>query len=386
MAIDEYTGRAPATRDTDAVHLDAAGCALMADQTVDAQLASLTAERVHAVTAETKIKARASVARLINADPREIAILPSGSLAWFQALTSIPIRAGQTILVSSSEFFVNYIALLRYAKNRPLALQRIPDDHYGRSSSEQLTKILGSHVGLVCVTHMSNNSGSLNPIHEIAKICRTRNVPLLVDACQTVGQVPLDMKEIFCDYLVGTGRKFLRAPRGTAFLYAKKTSLTNWPTIIDYPTARLDQSLAPMTRVSDAAIYELGEQNLVALAGLKAAADSAMELDSTVIWRQINDISLLVRDCLRSLPLILHEHGPESGAIVTFHSKEIDSQEIISRLADRHIFVGSARRRSTPLDQCSNERDLVRISPHYYNTREEIMNLHEELGRILYRF
>ena len=161
-----------------------------------------------------------SIARLLGASPTEIARFEHATAAWNTAFWSIPMQTGQRILVHDHEYGANAVAFIRAAETKGVIIERVPSDASGQVSVEAMAEALsGGDVALVSLTHVPTNGGLVNPAAEIGAFTRAAEVPYLVDACQSVGQIDIDVHEIGCDFLSATGRKYLRGPRGTGFLF-----------------------------------------------------------------------------------------------------------------------------------------------------------------------
>lgn len=175
-----------------------------------------------------------SVARLIGAGPDEIAITENSTRAWDTAFYGMRFRPGERVLTSSSEYGSNAIAFLHAARDRGIKVEVLPDDEHGQVSLDALAATLDDDVRLVAVNHVPTHDGLVNPVAEIGRLTRASGALFLVDACQSVGQLAVDVNEIGCDFLSATGRKFLRGPRGMGFLYVRRAALEAIaPTFLD---------------------------------------------------------------------------------------------------------------------------------------------------------
>src|SRR3954452_21554123 len=140
----------------------------------------------------------------------------------FYALRFAP---GDRILTTQPEYASNYIALRQVADRTGAAIDVVPDDESGQVDVEALEAGLEWHRKLVSLVHVPTGAGLVNPAAAVGRVTRAAGVPLLLDACQSVGQMPLDVEDLGCDVLSATGRKFLRGPRGTGFLYVRRPLL-----------------------------------------------------------------------------------------------------------------------------------------------------------------
>ena len=171
----------------------------------------------------------AEVAALIGAGPGEIALVENATFAWHQAFWSLGLRPGDRVLTGNAEYTSGFVSMLQAERRLGVTVEVVPDDEHGQVSVEALGRALdddrSGRVGLVAITHVPTNGGLVNPAAEIGRLTRAAGVPYLLDACQSVGQMPVDVEVVGCDLLSATGRKFLRAPRGTGFLYVRRSLL-----------------------------------------------------------------------------------------------------------------------------------------------------------------
>lgn len=215
------------------VHFNNAGAALMPLPVVDAIKQHLDLETMHggyeaASAAEQKIqKIYDNAARLINCHPDEIAFVDNATHAWDMAFYSFKFSKGNRILTGVCEYASNYLAFLHMAKHTGVAIEVIPNDKYGQVDVDVLKNRIDDNVKLIAIAHVPTQGGLINPAVEIGKFANQMQIPYLLDATQSIGQMPVDVNTIGCDFLCATGRKYLCGPRGTGFLYAKKSQLLN---------------------------------------------------------------------------------------------------------------------------------------------------------------
>src|SRR5690606_1687108 len=210
------------------IHFNNAGAALMPRPVIDATVDHLKLEsRIGgyeaADAAEEFIEgAYDAVARLIGAERDEIAIVENATRAWDMAFYSIPFKPGDRILTSMAEYASNVISFLQVARRSGVTVEVVPNDEHGQMSVAALREMMDDRVRLIAVSHIPTNGGLIQPVAEIGKVAREAGVFYLVDACQSVGQVPIDVRAIGCDMLSATSRKYLRGPRGVGFLYVRR--------------------------------------------------------------------------------------------------------------------------------------------------------------------
>src|SRR5215472_1951613 len=221
-------------------HFNNAGASLMPQPVLDAVIAHLWLEaEMGGYEAEEQSHERIesvydAVARLLHCHRDEVALIENATRAWDMAFYALPFKAGDRILTTQVEYASNYIAFLQCARKTGAIIDVIPNDDSGCISLEALQNALDEHVKLIAITHVPTNSGLVNPAADVGKIARAAGIPYLLDACQSVGQMPIDVEAIGCDMLSATGRKYLRGPRGTGFLYVRRELMSQLePPLLD---------------------------------------------------------------------------------------------------------------------------------------------------------
>lgn len=364
----------------DLIHFNNAGASLPADIVVKTVIDYLT-EEATAGGYETEAKhigrinsVYSTIAGFINAEPEEIALFENASGAWATAFKGLHFEDGDEIITSEMEYVTNIIGLVDAQKSAGIKVIVVPNDEDGDFSLAELEKCITDKTRLMLFTHVSSSGGSILPVEAIGELAERHGILYLLDACQSAGQIPLDVKKIKCDMLSATGRKYLRAPRGTGFLFVKKSSQDQIkPVLLDFLGAG-KVSLEGYTLRDDARRYELYEKNRALTLGLGAAIDYATQIGMEKIWQRIESLSRLLRAKLLSVPGVkLLDHGKNLSGIVTFSADRIDSNEIKTRLAERGINVSIGGQQATPIYmEKTGEQSLVRASVHYYNTEQEI--------------
>ncbi|HEX3049372.1 MAG TPA: aminotransferase class V-fold PLP-dependent enzyme, partial [Aggregatilineaceae bacterium] len=255
----------------------------------------------------------------------------------------------------------------------------IPCDDSGQISLDALREMMDERVKLIAVTHVPTNGGLVNPAAGIGQIAREAGVWYLLDACQSVGQMPVNVDEIGCDFLSATGRKFLRGPRGTGFLYVRRSRLDQIePPFLDLQAATWTAPDRYEMR-PDARRFEAWESSFASKVGLAAAIDYAMSWGLDEIYARIKLIAGCLRDQLRTIPgVTVRDLGVEPCGIVTFTVDGYSPDEVKQQMAAKKINVTVSRASSTLLDMQARElTSLVRASVHYINTEAEVGTLCE---------
>lgn len=324
------------------------------------------------------------IAKFINADSDEVALLENATAAWNMSFFSIPFEDGDRILTSQSEYASNFISYLRLQKKVDLQIDIIPNDNHKQTSVKALKELMDERVRLISITHMPTNSGLVNPVEEIGEIARQHDCFYLVDACQSVGHYPVDVRRIGCDMLSATGRKYLRGPRGTGFLYVNKKILSKLePPFLDLHSAEWINDNEYEIR-EDARRFENWETNYSNVRGLKKAVEYADEIGIEKIWERITYLAEELRDELSKISSVtVQDIGQTKSGIVALTADSVEPGTIQTELARRDINVNTSSKSSTLLDmQERNLEKVVRASLHYYNTEEEISRFVKEIKNI----
>jgi cysteine desulfurase / selenocysteine lyase len=372
------------------LHLNNAGSALMPQPVLDAVVAHLELEariggyEAHDANAEAIERFYGATAELIGAAPEEIAFVSSATRAWDMAFYSFRFERGDRILTSVADYISNYLAFLQTAEHTGVEVVTVPNDEHGQLSVDALRDAVDERVKLIAVTQVPTNGGLVNPVAEVGVIAREAGIPYLLDACQSAGQMPLDVHEIGCDALSATGRKFLRGPRGTGFLYVRTELLERLdPPLIDMRAA---DWVAPdrYELRRDGRRFEEWEQDYAGKVGLARAIDYALEWGVEAIWERVRDLGARLRAQLAELDgITVRDVGVERCAIVTFDVAELPADHVTQTLRRRGINVSVSATSSAVIE--SLERglpDLVRASPHYFNTADELDRLVEAVAQI----
>ncbi len=325
-----------------------------------------------------------ALAALLSCGRDEIAFIENATRAWDMAFYSIPFRPGDRILTSVSEYASNYIAYLQVSRRTGAVVEAVPNDASGRLCLESLERMIDDQVKLIAVTHVPTNGGLVQPAAEIGKVARSAGVLYLLDACQSIGQIPLDVESLGCDILSGTGRKYLRGPRGTGFLFVRRNLLESWePVFLDLHAATWTAKDRYEIRL-DARRFENWETNFAGKAGLAAAVRYALSWGLDAIRERVAGLAGNLRETLAALPgVAVCDLGSEQCGIVSFIIEGRKPEEIKRLLRERRMNVSVSGVESTRLDMESRGlRSVVRASVHYYNTLEEIERFGAAVSRL----
>lgn len=318
-----------------------------------------------------------SVARLLNAAADEIAITENATVAWQMAFYALPFRPGDRILTAEAEYAANYVAFLQVAKRTGAVIEIVPSDASGELDVAALERMIDDRAKLIAITWVPTNGGLVNPAAAVGKIARAHGIAYLLDACQAVGQMQVDVEAIGCDMLSATGRKFLRGPRGTGFLYVRRALLQRLePPMIDHFAAPWVSRHHYQLR-DDARRFETWENNYAARLGLGAAVDYALAIGLGPIEQRCRLLADRLRKGLAATGgVTIRDLGRTPGAIVSFTVDGYEADAVVSGAAADGITIGASHPSSTRIDaEVRTLPVIVRASPHYYNTEAEIDRL-----------
>jgi cysteine desulfurase / selenocysteine lyase len=372
------------------IHLNNAGASLMPEPVLRAVTEHLELEaRIGGYEAAARREdawqhTYDAIATLINSDRDEIAVVENATRAWDMAFYGLRFASGDRILTSAAEYGSNYLAYLQTNRRTGVSVEVVPDDERGEVSLDALAEMLDERVKLVAITHVPTNGGLVNPAEGVGELARQADVPFLLDACQSMGQMPLDVERIGCDMLAATGRKFLRGPRGTGFLYMRRELIERIePPFIDVLSAEWTGRDTYRWR-SDARRFENWETNYATKIGLGAAVDYALRWGLEDIRDHNYPLAARLRARLRELPrVVVLDLGREPCAIVTFTIAGSDPRAVARKLSERRINVSVSTIEDTRLDMEARGRESwVRASVHYFNSEDEIAELADAVEQI----
>jgi cysteine desulfurase / selenocysteine lyase len=313
-------------------------------------------------------------ADLLGCRPDEVAFTDSATRSWLCLLDSVPLGPGDRVLISEVEYGANAVALMRLAERVGATVELVPSDDAGALSVDTVRAMLDERVKLVSLVHVPTNTGLVNPVREVADAAHEVGALVLLDACQSVGQIQVRMEALGVDMLSGTGRKWLRGPRGTGFLAVRRRAAARlWPRLVDHSGA-VWETIESYRLRDDARVYQLWEYGVAERLGLIAAARYALDLGIDEIAAAVNDRAGRLRRGLADIPGVrLRDIGHEHGGIVTFTVAGVAADEVKRALYDANVTVTVSRAGSALIDMTRRGLDaVVRASPHYFVSPAQI--------------
>lgn len=325
-------------------------------------------------------------AKLINCKSSNIAFATSATDAYAKALSSIVFKEGDVIITTVDDYISNQIVFISLQKKLNVKVIRTKNLSDNELDLEDLEHLIKEHrPKLVAVTHIPTNSGLIQNVESVGKICRQYDVLYLVDACQSVGQLEVDVEKIGCDFLTATGRKFMRGPRGTGFLYVSDKVLEQ-----NYAPLLLDMRGANWSEFDDyelfktAKRFEHWEISYASLLGLMEATKYANAVGMQEIENYNRKLSEKLRQNLKNNGFNVWDWGNNLSSIVTFSGPDGDLESIQKVLKENNVFFSVTYKNSALIDFTNkNINGIVRLSPHYFNTVDEIEKVSEILKNSL---
>ncbi len=376
--VDKVRAETPSCEEI--LHFNNAGASLMPDPVYKAVTDHLALEQriggyeAHAAAQDQVDDFYTQLATLLNASADEIAYVENATRAWDMAFYALPLKPGDRILTHESEYVSNYLALLQQAQRRSLHIDVVPSDEHGQIDLNALKNAITDSTRVIALTHVPTQGGLINPAAEVGQIAKDAGLMYLLDACQSAGQIELDVKKLQCDVLSGTGRKFLRGPRGTGFLYVRRDFLeTLDPPFVDLHSATWTEDNG-FTFQPNAKRFENWESFYAGRIGLAKAVEYANQIGISAIEARVTELGNRLRSRLDELNgVTTHDLGQRRCGIVTFVKDGISAPAMQQALQNKKMNISHALFTSARLDFSRRQLgDIARASVHYFNNDNEI--------------
>lgn len=372
--------RAETTACEDLIHFNNAGASLMPDPVFRAVIEHLALERdiggyeAADVSSDALKRLYTAFADLLRVDAEEIAFVENATRAWDMAFYALPLGDGDRIITHEAEYASSYLSFLQLAKRRGVIIDVAPSDGSGQIDVDALPAMVTPRTRVINLVHIPTQSGLVNPAEEVGRFAREYGLTYVLDACQSVGQLDVDVSRIGCHVLSGTGRKFLRGPRGTGFLYVSQEIVDELdPPFIDMRAATWTAD-ASYEIAAGSRRFENWESYVAGRVGLATAVDYALGIGLADIQQRVLDLAGRLRAQLSEIDgVTVRDRGERQCGIVTFESASERPSQLARRLRDERINISVAETSSARLDLGSrNIAALARASVHYFNTESEI--------------
>ncbi|WP_126650681.1 aminotransferase class V-fold PLP-dependent enzyme [Chryseobacterium aureum] len=373
---------------SDKIFLNSAGASLMPASVVETVIKFLYEEQELGGYAAAKRNSQQinqfyeEAAKLIRTKPSNIAFAGSSTDGYAKALSSIPFKEGDCIITTNDDYISNQIAFISLQKRYKIEIIRaanLPDHELDLEDFEHL--IRKHSPRLIAVTHIPTNSGLIQNVEGVGKLCKQYDILYLVDACQSVGQMVVEAEKLNCDFLTATGRKFMRGPRGTGFLYVsdKVLSRNMYPLFLDSIGAQWT-SFDDFQPNDTARRFELFERPYAALMGFTEALRYANTIGLDQIERYNSILTDTLRNTLQNNGFRVLDKGNRLSSIITFCQADGGVEKIRRILSENNVYFKENHKTDALIDfTFKNVDHAIRLSPHYFNTVEEI----EVVSRLL---
>ena len=361
------------------IHFNNAGAGLMPNPVAETVLAHLDLERriggyeAEAAAAPALADFYAAFADLLGCQTQEIAWIENATRAWDLAVHALPWQEGDRVLVHESDYASNHLALLQLSRRRGLVIDTVPSAGDGTVDLSALEKAIGPRTAAILMTHSPTHDGLIQPAAEIGAIAAQYGLWYVLDGCQSVGQIPVNVKHLGCHIYSGSGRKFLRGPRGTGFLYVADAALPRMePPFIDLHSGTLDNDSYRFR--DDARRFECWESSIAGRLGEGAAVRYLLDCGVEAVTARIAALAALLRGALADESRItVLDQGTRRGGIVTFvvdGEAPVATHARLKALGANTSVTGPVAAPRAP--QWAQHTGAVRASVHAYNTFEEI--------------
>ena len=388
MDIERIRRETPAVEEL--VHFNNAGCSLMPLPVSRALQDYIDSEQriggyETAMTWRDRLLGiKPAIASLINCSATEVAFAESNTRAWQQFFYSVPLQPGDNIITTRVDYGSNFVAYIQAARHRGVEIRYIQQEADGDLDLGSLEQEIDGKTRLISLSHIPTGSGVINPASEIGNIADDAGIPFLLDACQSVGHLDLDVTRLKCTALTATGRKYLRGARGTGFLYVAKDYLAvHEPLYLEQQSVNLIDA-ENYDRLETAEMFENFEGHFAGRLALGRAAEYAREIGTDNIEARVVSLAALCREELRSIPGVsVHDCGTNLCGIVTFSVDGYDANTVRSMLHNKQINIWVSDGPGSLVDFQNRGLEAVcRASVHYFNTEEEIGTFCSALERL----
>lgn len=378
----------------DVAFLNNAGAALPTTQTLDATIAHLRREAViggykAGDEAAEKIQgARATAARLIGAQAHEIALTASDTTGFAKVFWGMVnggvLLKGARVVVDQVAYNSHYMGLLQLQRTHSIKIDVLPSNVDGSIDITKIDETLDQPTAMVMSTTIGTHCGLINPIAVVGAACKARSIIHMVDACQAIGQLQVNVEDIACDVLTSTGRKWLRGPRGTGLLYVRESLAERCdPPGIDGASGDWNDAY-DYSLVSGAMRFEEFEASIAARVGFANALSELETLGVQNVRSRLVVLSEDLRHGLTAAGAIVHDGNGERSAIVTWTVPGVDPTALVEAANKANITINASTAAFARLDMgAKNQTSVARATPHIYNTTEELDRLIEVVAKLV---
>ncbi len=325
--------------------------------------------------------ARDKVAAFVNAASRnEIIYTRNASeainlVAYSWGLNNL--KSGDEIIVSVMEHHSNFVPWQMIAQKTGAVLKFVELTETEEFNFEQYKTLVSDKTKLVAVAHVSNVLGCINPVKEICSIAHQNGAKVLIDACQSIPHCVVNVQEIDCDWLVGSGHKMC-APTGIGFLYGKLELLEEMPPFLGGGEMISEVFLDHSTYAELPHKFEAGTPAIGEAIALGTAVDYLTNIGMEKIHNYEAELTAYLFDKLRQIPEVTiygpqpNIHGEGRAALASFTVKNLHPNDLSTMLDEAGVAIRSGHHCAQPLHQYLKISSTARASLYFYNTRDDI--------------
>lgn len=290
------------------------------------------------------------------------------------------LNAGDNVVISAMEHHANLIPWQQLCKQNSASLEVIPVNDDGDLKLEKLDALLGKRTKLLAMTHISNVLGTINPVEEIIALAHKKNIPVLLDAAQSVGHYPIDVKKLDVDFLAFSAHKMF-GPLGTGVLICKEEFGQQMDPLNYGGGSIKNVEFTDTVYLDYPHNLEAGTSNISGVIGMGAAIDFIQQLDLSETSNHTKYLATYLKERLQSLgDVTLVGHPRNFGSIVSFQVENIHPHDVASFLANANIAVRAGHHCAQPLLESMGIAATLRISFSIYNTKEDVDKVIQSLA------
>lgn len=380
FGIDVASERARTLGTSTRRYFNAAGAGLMSDGVMSAIVGHLrTEQEIGSYEAANLVAPRIEqayedAAELLRCDADEIAFHDAATTGLRVVFDALRLGAGDTVVAPRSSYVSQALRLLSMQRHDGVTLKIIENAPDGRMDLAELEDVLaGTPNAVISAVHVPTSSGLVEPVAEIGVLARRYGARYVLDATQSVGQIDIDVRQIGCDVLVATGRKFLRGPRGTAFTFVRRGFLDGIAPWAPDVRASVWNDSSAWTTTPGARCLETWEAAIAGRVGLGVALREALDRGMSATESHIGLAAARLRERLGAIEGVTIADPPAATAgIVTFVVAGLASRDVSAELRARAIDTIAIPASHAQWDLGERGLDaVVRASAHVYNDESD---------------
>ncbi|MEM0217756.1 MAG: cysteine desulfurase [Candidatus Nezhaarchaeales archaeon] len=374
------------------IYFDNAATSLTPKQVVDSMVSYLLECRANVGRGSYRLAVQATdmyegvrkkVAKFIGAKTSEVAFVKNTTEAINMVAMGIKWSKGDNVVTTALEHHSNMLPWIRISKLYGVEVRFAVPQKNGIVKVDEFERLIDDNTKLVSITHVSNVLGTISPVREVAKIAKSRGALLLVDAAQSAPHMPINVKELGCDFLAFSAHKMC-GPPGVGVLYVEDDVQLD-PPIVGGGVV-IDVSLNDYELLGKPYVFEVGTPPISSVIGFGAALDYLSRLGLANIMEHEVRVAKMLSKLLREIPdvRVLGPEEPQTG-IVSFVVNGVRAEDVALALGNLDICVRAGFHCAIPLvrDLLNEKLGVVRASLYLYNTEEEVERFISSLKEVI---